>query len=95
LKAEKSERLLVSISLIRWELTKKKSFLSSQYRSKGDIMENGTAASEAEGVEFIAFENGETIFELESGNYEFTMPWQTLYEDVIRMNPFQLESQDD
>lgn len=58
-------------------------------------MEIETPAAESEGVEFIGFENGEAIFELESGKYEFARPWQTLYEDVIRMNPFQLESQDD
>jgi alpha-L-rhamnosidase len=63
--------------------------------SDGDIMESGTAASEAEGVEFTGIENGEAIYELVSGEYDFSMPWQTLYEDVIRMNPFQLESQDD
>ncbi|MDR9365601.1 MAG: family 78 glycoside hydrolase catalytic domain [Balneolaceae bacterium] len=63
--------------------------------SEEDVMENGTPASESEGVDFIGFENGEAFYKLISGSYEFTVPWQTLYEDVIRMNPFQLESQDD
>ncbi len=58
-------------------------------------MESGDPAAEAEGVKFISFENGKASYDLVSGSYEFTMPWQTLYEDVIRMNPFQLESQDD
>lgn len=44
-------------------------------------------------MEFIGIINGEASYELVSGSYEFTVPWQTLYEDVIRMNPFQLESQ--
>lgn len=63
--------------------------------SETDIMESGNPAADSEGVEFLDYKNGEAVYELVSGQYEFTMPWQTLYEDVVRMNPFQLESQDD
>jgi len=62
--------------------------------SEDGIMESGTPASEAEGVKFVGFENGEAIYELVSGSYEFTVPWQTLFKDVFRVNLFQLESQD-
>jgi len=63
--------------------------------SEEEVMEYGTPASESEGVDFIGFENGEAFYKIISGNYECTVPWQTLYEDLIRINPFQLESQDD
>jgi hypothetical protein len=56
-------------------------------------MESGKLASDAQGVTFLGYENGEASYELASGSYEFSVPWQTLYEDVIRMDPFQLEGE--
>jgi alpha-L-rhamnosidase len=35
------------------------------------IMENGIPAVEAEGIEFLRFENGQAVFSLESGQYTF------------------------
>lgn len=37
------------------------------------ITENGTAVSESEGVEFVAFEDGRAIFEITSGVYSFVV----------------------
>lgn len=59
--------------------------------SEDEVMESGALASDARGVTFLGFENGEASYELTSGSYEFSVPWQTLYEDVIRMDPFQLD----
>lgn len=61
--------------------------------SEADVMESGVTAAEAEGITFLGYENGEARYELVSGSYEFTVPWETLYEDVVNMDPFQLDNE--
>lgn len=48
--------------------------------SSMDVLESGNPAANAEGVTYIGYENGKAIYELVSGNYEFSLPWETLYE---------------
>lgn len=40
-------------------------------KEAGKVLENGCPAAESPGVKFVRFENGRSIYELESGNYVF------------------------
>lgn len=42
---------------------------------RDDILENDKQASRVEGVRFLRTEDGCSVFELESGTYRFTLPW--------------------
>jgi len=40
--------------------------------SEKKVTESGKAATMAKGIRFIKYENGKSVYELKSGNYEFT-----------------------
>jgi alpha-L-rhamnosidase len=39
--------------------------------SPDEVRENGQAVTEAEGIEFVKFEDGKAVYELQSGKYKF------------------------
>ena len=41
------------------------------------ILESKKPVSRAEGVKFLRTENGESLFEITAGKYQFAMPWKT------------------
>jgi alpha-L-rhamnosidase len=41
--------------------------------SEKAVKESGKEAGSAKGITFIKYENGKAVFELKSGNYEFTI----------------------
>ena len=43
--------------------------------TQSTITENGMPASEAEGVEFVKYENGRSVYRLASGDYKFMCPY--------------------
>jgi alpha-L-rhamnosidase len=40
------------------------------------VMESGKSALQARGVRFLRMEGNRAVFELQSGQYDFTAPWQ-------------------
>jgi alpha-L-rhamnosidase len=42
--------------------------------SEKNVKENGKAVDQSKGITFIRYENGKAVYELKSGEYEFTAP---------------------